>query len=141
MSEVCVVERHVPAPPDVVYDAWLDPASLRVWICPEPGVVGEIQCDVRAGGEYRIVMLFDTGAVEHRGTYRELDRPHRIRFTWASEQTGIRDSTVTVSFAPRDNGTWMTIRHERLPDQAIPGHRGCWTSIGERLADHLTVPT
>ena len=69
MSEVCVVERHIAAPPETFDDAWLDPASLRAWMCPEPGVFGGVQCDVGAGGQYRIVMLFDTGAVEHRGTY------------------------------------------------------------------------
>ena len=31
---VAVVRRVLPAPPDVVFDEWLDPAAMTEWMCP-----------------------------------------------------------------------------------------------------------
>ena len=37
----------------------------------------------------------------HTGTYREIDRPRRLVFTWSSPVTGFRDTVVTVTFEAR----------------------------------------
>ena len=69
------VERDIAAPPHVVFDAWTDPESMRIWMAPEPLAVGSAECDARVGGSYRIVMIDESGAFEHWGEYEEVDPP------------------------------------------------------------------
>ncbi len=54
----------------------------------------------------------------HTGTYREIDRPHRLVFTWSSPATQFRDSVVTVTFKPAsDVSTLVEIHQVGLPDE------------------------
>jgi Activator of Hsp90 ATPase homolog 1-like protein len=49
-----VVRRVLPAPPEDVYDEWLDPDALREWMCPRPAYATTVECDPRVGGELRL---------------------------------------------------------------------------------------
>ena len=41
-----LIEKLVPAPPRVVFDAWLDAEALRRFMCPAPGSsVSHVECD------------------------------------------------------------------------------------------------
>src|ERR1700733_1471661 len=83
MTEDCVLEltRIFDAPPERVFDAWLE-KSWGEWAGP-PGVRGEVmQMEPRVGGGYRIVMHRDTGDLSVSGTYKEIARPSRIKMTW-----------------------------------------------------------
>jgi uncharacterized protein YndB with AHSA1/START domain len=46
--------RTIPAPPDRVYRAWLEPDMLRRWLAPAGLVVTHVEVDERAGGHHRI---------------------------------------------------------------------------------------
>lgn len=129
-----VVHRVLPAPPDVVYAEWLDPAALAEFICPDPATPGIIQCDPRVGGTLRIVMIDPETVVNVTGEYLELDRPNRLRFTWNSEYGGGFTSIVTVTLEPHGDGqTLMTIDHAYLPPQWRDDHHKGWTLIAEQL--------
>src|SRR5215207_3737240 len=57
-------------------------------------------------------------ATVHTGTYREIDRPRRLVFTWSSPSTRLRDSIVTVTFQPSSNrSTLVEIHQVGLPDE------------------------
>jgi uncharacterized protein YndB with AHSA1/START domain len=49
-----VVRRLLPAPPDVVYDEWLDPGALADWMCPRPARCRNVESEPRLGGRLRI---------------------------------------------------------------------------------------
>lgn len=131
------VERDIEAPPQLVYDAWTDPDSLRLWMAPDPMSVGDAACDVRVGGAFKIVMIDASGAIEHYGVYEELDPPNRIVFTWNAEHLGDNATRVIVSFTALGAGTRMLIEHELLPVEQRDGHRSGWTSIAAKLARAL----
>jgi uncharacterized protein YndB with AHSA1/START domain len=133
-ERVVRVERVLPASPEVVFDAWTDPASLQVWMAPDAASVASAECDARVGGAFRIVMIDQSGAMEHTGRYLELDRPHRLVFTWRSLGTGWVDTQVTVELAAIPSGTRMVITHGGLetPD-ARDSHRRGWTGIADKL--------
>jgi uncharacterized protein YndB with AHSA1/START domain len=132
------VERMLPAAADVVFDAWIDPASLRVWMAPGAITVADAHCEPRVGGAFRIVMVDGEGAIEHTGRYLELDRPRRLVFTWRSPATGATDTEVTVELAELDAGTRMVITHRGLVDDvARDNHRAGWTAIADKLAATL----
>jgi uncharacterized protein YndB with AHSA1/START domain len=124
------VRREITASAEELFDAWLDPASLAVWMRPGDTQRTDIQVDARVGGAFEIVMHTPKGAVSHTGTYREISRPHRLVFTWNSPYAGQTDSLVTVEFHPRRGATEIVLTHEGLPSaEMVAAHRGGWSDI------------
>jgi uncharacterized protein YndB with AHSA1/START domain len=133
------VQRILPAPPEAVYDAWLDESSLREFMCPAPGRATEVEVDARVGGSLRVVMTFPDRRTEITGEFVALDRPDRICFTWHTDG-GDAESIVTVLLAPHGaSETQMTIIHSRQQPELVPRYQAGWGSIAERLADHLAA--
>jgi len=131
------VRREIAAPAERLFDAWLDAHSLGSWL--RPGDIRETRAetDPREGGAFRIVMVDDASSIVHSGTYREIDRPHRLVFTWCSPATRFRDSIVTVTFQPSSNSTVVEINQVGLPDEeARDGHDAGW-SDGLRQLDRM----
>ncbi len=128
--------RHIPAPPERVFDAWLDPATLKRFMCPGDGMsVPKAENDPRTGGRFDILMHNDMGEIPHWGEYREIDRPNRLVFTWNSPHAA-PDSVVTLTFAASGKGTDVTLVHDRFPSEASrDGHEKGWTAILARLAE------
>jgi uncharacterized protein YndB with AHSA1/START domain len=73
--------------------------------------------------------------MEHTGTYREIDRPRRLVFTWSSPATQFRDSIVTVTFEPSSDGsTVIEINQVGLPDEeARASHDAGWSDALREL--------
>jgi uncharacterized protein YndB with AHSA1/START domain len=130
------VRRQIAAPAETLFDAWLNADSLGSWL--RPGGIRETRAetDPREGGSFRIFMVDDeSSSILHAGTYREIDRPHRLVFTWSSPATQFRDSIVTVTFRPSSgNSTVLEIHQVGLPDEeAQASHHAGWSSILHRL--------
>jgi len=107
------IVRRLPAPPEDVFDAWIDPESLRIWMCPRETRVAAV--DARVGGRFRIVMRGAQGDVAGR------------------------ESLVTIELRADGTGTELTLTHAELPDEeARRRHETGWTSIVEKLAAHFT---
>ena len=125
------VRREIAASAEDLFDAWLDADSLGTWL--KAGSVRETRAetDPREGGTFRIVMVDGESDYVHTGTYRAIDRPHRLVFTWSSPVTRFRDSLVTVTFEPSSDGSTMVEIHQvGLPDEdAQQAHRGGWSDI------------
>ena len=69
----------------------------------------------------------------HWGVYQEIRRPERLVFTWESEFS-VTGSTVTLTFAPQDGGTELTLVHERFKTEELrDNHEKGWTAIAEHL--------
>jgi uncharacterized protein YndB with AHSA1/START domain len=136
-----VVTRRIAAPPERVFDAWLDPERLRVWMAPGhmPGSTARVAVDPRVGGAFRIDMVGGDGRVfEHVGTYLELDRPRRLCFTWISEGTEQRASVVRVELTPVDGGTELRLTHTGLPsEESARGHEEGWGELVDQLSTLL----
>ena len=112
--------RVINASPEVLYDAWLDPSMLAKFMRPGPDMsVPEVKADARVGGRFLIVMRVGDQDLPHEGTYKVLDRPNQLAFTWESPMSPIEDSTVTVDFAPVDGGTKVTVEIEVFDDITI----------------------
>jgi uncharacterized protein YndB with AHSA1/START domain len=129
------ITRRIAASPNDVFDAWTDPNSMRTWMRPGDGVDSRVTLDVRVGGKYRIDMIRGNGRVyEHTGEYLVVDRPHTLKFTWISEGTEQRTSTVTIELRPVGKETELTLTHEGLPTaKATAGHTQGWTEIIEQF--------
>lgn len=127
------VTQQIAAPPERVFDAWLDPRMLTKFITPDPGFAEpEVSNDPREGGRFDIIMKADRD-LPHWGIYKVIDRPKRLVFTWVSEWS-LEDSVVTLTFAPKDGGTEVTLVHERFKNEEIrDNHNRGWGAILARL--------
>lgn len=130
-----VITRRFRALPETVFDAWLDPAAVGSWLFATPGgVMQRIELDARVGGGFVIAEQRGDELAEHFGTYLEIDRPHRLVFTFATEP-GETPSQVTVEVAPTADGCELTLTQEVHPEwaQYADRVREGWTSILEGL--------
>ena len=132
-SAAVVVRRTIAAPAEDLFDAWLDPEALAIWMRP-----GEIRktvatVDPRVGGSYEIIMSSATERYPTAGVYRVIDRPRQLVFTWHPSGDAQKESLVTVDFIARGERTEVVVTHERLPESARPSHSNGWTSGLERL--------
>jgi uncharacterized protein YndB with AHSA1/START domain len=117
------LQRTIPAPPERVYRAWLEPDLIRRWLAPAGLEVTGAEVDQRVGGHYRIWQAGSEGDV---GGFEcellELVPTERIVLRWGfvgpDRLAGpTYDSLLTVTFeeAP-DGATQLTLVHERLDD-------------------------
>jgi uncharacterized protein YndB with AHSA1/START domain len=102
-----------------VYDAWLDPGKVRLWMAAAlksfglAGDIERIEIDPRVGGKFLFSDMRDGAEARHWGTYLELDRPHKIVFTWIVDESEEADpSRVTLTIEPEAIGCVAAIVHE-----------------------------
>ena len=133
-----VVRRRMPAPREVVYEAWTDPEGLKQWMCPGDVISAEATLDVRVGGAYRITMRTKERVHEHTGTYRIVEPPAKLSFTWSGMDNANEITLVTVEFIPHGTVSELVITHERFTraDLAQRYEMG-WGTIAEKFAGYL----
>jgi uncharacterized protein YndB with AHSA1/START domain len=113
------VNHRFKAAAERVFDAWLDPASVRAWLAiPDEGKrdfdVRRVEIDARVGGRFTFSDMREDGEAVHWGEYEVIDRPHRLVFTWfvteEEEEEGTSQVTLTLEPLP-DGGCQATIVH------------------------------
>jgi uncharacterized protein YndB with AHSA1/START domain len=134
-----VVRRIIPVPRERVFAAWLDPASVAVWMSPGPVTGAAAEIDARVGGRFRIVMRHPTGDADHWGEFLIVDPPSKLSFTWMSAATDRKPTLVTVEFIDRDGSTEVVLTHERLPPSQADTHRRGWTDILQKLGAAVSI--
>jgi len=141
--EIKVVAR-LPAAPERVFDAWLDPEMIRRWMfgaaLGRKEQVLHIITDPRVGGGFSFLVHRGAEDIDHVGTYLELDRPHRLVFTWGPALTD--SSRVTVAVAPDGTGSVLTLTHVLHPAWAAYASRTRegWTKMLAVLRTVLAAP-
>ena len=114
------VSRVIKAPPERVYQAFLDPDAMAKWLPPN-GFTGHVhKIDARVGGEYR--MSFSTinrSWTEYfGGKFIELVPGKKIVHTdrFESKDPNMQgEMTVTVTFKAVAGGTEVNVVQEGIP--------------------------
>ncbi len=134
-----VVRRRMPAPREVVFEAWIDPEGIREWMCPGNVTTAEAALDVRVGGSFRIMMKASDKDHVHIGTYQTVDPPSKLVFTWSGADNPSAMTLVTVEFFPHGGESELVITHDRFmnPDLAQRYESG-WGTIAEKFAAYLS---
>ena len=129
-------KRRLNASPEKVYAAWTDPEKIVRWFGRTDAKANSFRAniDARVGGHFRVSFSTDDEYYEVGGVYREVVPNQRLVFSWAWHSTPERESLVTVSLKPDDDGTLLTLLHEQLFDQAArDGHERGWIGALEKL--------
>lgn len=134
------VARRLPAPPERVFDAWLDAAAVGRWLFATPtGEMVRVEVDPRVDGGFTIVEWRDGEDILHEGRWLELGRPRRIAFDFAVPRYSSQTSRVTVDIAPAEGGSELTLTHEmpEVPAEAARKTEEGWSGILTGLAREL----
>ena len=132
------VRRLMPAPREILYEAWTDPDGLKQWMCPGDVIFAEATLDVRVGGAFRITMRSKERVHEHVGTYRVVEPPAKLSFTWSGLDNPNEITLVTVEFIVRGEETELIITHEGFTKLDIAQrYQMGWGTIARRFAEYL----
>ena len=142
------ITRTFAAPRERVFRAWTDPQAIKKWfIEPSDGSwTREPEIDARPGGAYCFTGESNGKPWDIHGTYREVDPPAKLVFTWEWEDHPAPgdsgDTLVTVEFLDRGERTEVVLTHERFPSEASrkdheTGWDGCFDSIERVLSQSV----
>jgi uncharacterized protein YndB with AHSA1/START domain len=138
------LERQFEAPPEVVFDTFVDKTSQGVLHGSEQKGwdVEVVQTDVRVGGT-SIVRMGPEGREPDTETrvYTVVDRPHRLelRYSMQLAESGLTIETqMTITFEERDGGTFFTMVETGFEVEADrDGFIEGWTEYLETLGGLL----
>lgn len=135
------VTHYFEASPGRVFDAWLVPRTLGQWMfgarVRDENVV-RLDVDPRVGGSFSLKVERNDALVDHVGQYLEIERPHRLVFTWAVK--GDSDDTpseVHINIDASGSGCVLTLTHRmdaKWSDYADRTRDG-WVTMLDALAD------
>ncbi|EQA37237.1 hypothetical protein LEP1GSC047_4165 [Leptospira inadai serovar Lyme str. 10] len=113
-------ERTIPAPPNDVFDAWLNPKIPgNPW-----NIADKLLLNPEVDGFFYWLTKEGT---PHYGRFTEIQRPDRIQHTWVSPYTLGEESTVTLTFKKQGDNTVMTLLHSDLPNEdKVKTHERGW---------------
>ena len=134
-----VISRTYPASVERVFKAWTDANQLGQWFAPTDDYTTKASVDLQVGHEYRIAITHKGGNVHTiLGTYRLIEPPRKLVYTWRWEGGPASDTLVTVDFNPDGDATKVTITHEKFTstedrDMHNEGWNGCLTRLQRTL--------
>jgi uncharacterized protein YndB with AHSA1/START domain len=136
-----VISRTYPASVDRVFKAWTDANQLGQWFAPTDDYTTKANVDLRVGHEYRIAITHKGGNVHTiLGTYRLIEPPRKLVYTWRWEGGPATDTLVTVDFNPEGDATKVTITHEQFTNtEDRDKHNEGWQGCLNRLQRTLTT--
>ena len=128
------VTRTIAAPPEKVFDVWIDPQSPGgLWYGADRSIV-----NVAVDGLFYLAMKHEGRTWPHYGRFIQIDRPRRVEHTWMSEATKGVESVVTVTFEPRGEETQVTLVHTGVPDDEMGRqHKDGWTWVLSMLGERF----
>jgi uncharacterized protein YndB with AHSA1/START domain len=130
-----VRELSIAAAPETVWEFLVDSEKAKRWM----GI--DATLEPQPGGLYRVEVIPGTVA---RGTFVELDRPHRLVFTfgWEPNKDGETydvepgGSTIEITLEREGDGTRLRFEHRDLPTaEAVEKHGHGWDHFLPRLVE------
>jgi uncharacterized protein YndB with AHSA1/START domain len=139
-----VVSRIFDAAPAMVFSLWSDPAQVKEWWHPKDFTTPVFEMDFRVGGRYRYCIRSQGRDSWARGTYREIDAPTRLVFTfqWDSgDAAHDAETLVTLTFdAESGERTRLTFRQEPFrASKERDSHAEGWGQLLDAFAQFVAA--
>ena len=134
------IRRSFSAPREKVFRAWTEPEALKAWCAPSDEYsVPTAEVDLRVGGKYHIAMKAPDGNMYVAvGSYREIQFPEKLVFSWFWEGGDPHETVVTIEFMQKGKGTEMVLTHEFFPNkEQRDRHQHGWEGCTARLENYL----
>jgi uncharacterized protein YndB with AHSA1/START domain len=142
-ADLVRITRIIDAPREQVFSAWTEPQQIRRWWGPGEFTCPEAEVDLRPGGAYRLAMQPTEGdPFIVGGTYREVEPPARLVYTWRWESGPAADgseSLVSVEFRALGDQTELILTHTEFPASHGPApYKMGWEGGLEKFEALLT---
>ncbi|MCG8381196.1 MAG: SRPBCC domain-containing protein [Gammaproteobacteria bacterium] len=98
------IVRQFGVSPDVVFNAFTKPESMRVWW----GENTEFDINLSVGGRWTITRKEGKTIYTATGEYLEIEPPHRLRYTYAMPQFSPNSDTISIEITPEGAGCVVT---------------------------------
>jgi uncharacterized protein YndB with AHSA1/START domain len=102
------------------------------------------EVDPQVGGRFTFTDRRDGEEIEHVGEYLEIERPHRLVFTFAVPKYSAESDRVTIEIRRLDKGCELTLTNEMSPriyEEWGERTRGGWMTLLDGLAGVLASET
>ena len=130
------VTRDFDAPIELVFDVFTKPEHVVHHFAPFDEEVRVSEIDLRVGGDYHYVMVTSDGTeCSFRGTFLEIDPPHRTVQTWTFGGWPDAEAVETMELAEVDGLTRLT-NHLVFGDAAGRAHMTRYDGL-EASFDHV----
>jgi len=144
--EAVVLERRLPAPPELIWPLWTEPIHFAAWYGPLGATVTVHTMDAWVGGERRVSMRMPTPGGERvmhfAGIHLEVEQPRRLSYTEAmvdavdAHPTG-SSTEVRLVLEPNGAGTLLTLTHLGIA-AGSPGEAG-WSMALDKLKQAVSL--
>ncbi len=98
------IVRKFDVAPEVVFDTFTESESMRVWWTDQT----TFDIDLRVGGRWTIIRREKETVYTATGEYLEIDRPHRLEYTYAMPQFSPNSDTISITIIPEETGCVVT---------------------------------
>jgi uncharacterized protein YndB with AHSA1/START domain len=133
-----VCTRHFEASCDKVFGAWINPSILNKWLfTTATSELHRAEFEPWAGGNWTVVDRRESEYFAATGQYLQIDRPHRLVFTFGMLQLSAEFVHVGVDLVRAGAGSELTLRHEHLPWMGTRSPEKCWHAMFAMLARAL----
>ena len=127
------LKRAFLAPPEVVFDAWVNEGIIHKWLFvgPESEIVS-VHVDLKVRGKFSILELEKSNNeyIDHFGEYLEIKKPNRLVFTLSVPRHFSGESKVEIEILPNDNGSQLTLVQTGIPKDVT---EESWKKMLEQL--------
>jgi uncharacterized protein YndB with AHSA1/START domain len=108
MNPVYLTE-HCKVPPETLFDAWLMPDLIRLWMFKSPtNEINPVTLHPEKGDSFSILEWNGKEVIDHFGAYLEIVRPARLVFTLEVPKHFKGITQVTVEIRPDPTGNTLT---------------------------------
>ena len=142
MNDTIVVEIDIAAPPERVFEAWIDPQQRLAWWGDDAMYRGtKMESDLRVGGKWRTEgKSADGKRFAVWGEYTRIEPPKALGFTWNHDwgQSGLPPTNVLIELTATSSGTHVTLTHSGFtsaPDR--DSHNQGWQRVLAWLNSYL----
>ena len=97
-------ERHFRVAPEIVFDTLTNPKLMKIWW----GSNVQFNIDLRLGGKWTIIRRENDDEYLATGVYLDVDRPWRLKYTYAMPQFSPNTDTITIQIDETGTGCSVT---------------------------------
>jgi uncharacterized protein YndB with AHSA1/START domain len=141
-SDTIVVEIDISAPPERVFQAWIDPQQRLAWWGDDAMYRGtKMESDLRVGGKWRTEgKMSDGKPFAVWGEYTRVEPPKALGFTWNHTwgESGLPETNVLIELTATSSGTHLALTHSGFVDASErDDHNKGWQRVLAWLHSYL----
>ena len=142
MSTMLRVHREFTHPAQKVFEAFLNPATLRFWYGPNNASVGEMKLEPVVGGRFDVELVSEKfGNLWVRGFFKEIIPYSKLCYTFIFDPDlfAAGDSMVTVQFTEQNGKTEVNVVQALQKEIQPQGRTDVWNDMLQKLEELLAI--